>query len=170
VRIPVAREAAVVHRSKWRDAPTIPPLRVLIVDDNQDAAAALDLLLRELGHRTMVLYGGIEALAKIDSFAPDCVFLDLGMPDLDGYEVAKRVRAEAAHQPWLIALTGWGQDDDRARTRAAGFDAHLVKPVTTDDIVRTLAYVAAQGRRVMEARPTTTAQTRHPRPARSPSA
>jgi CheY-like chemotaxis protein len=146
VRIPLAREAAVAHHSASRAAPTIPRQRILLVDDNEDAVTALDILLREMGHQTMVVHGGLEALEKIVSFVPDCVFLDLGMPDLDGYEVAKRVRANGAHQPRLIALTGWGQDDDRAQTRAAGFDAHLVKPVGTDDIARTLAHVAAQAR------------------------
>ena len=91
----------------------------------------------------MVVHGGREALEKVVSFVPDCVFLDLGMPDLDGYEVARRVRANGAHQPRLIALTGWGQDDARAQTRAAGFDAHLVKPVSPTTLLQTLSDLLA---------------------------
>jgi PAS domain S-box-containing protein len=117
------------------------PRRVLLVDDNRDAAAALELVLKEMGHRTLVVHGGAEALEKIHTNDVDCVFLDLGMPGIDGYEVARRVRAnKALRQPRLIALTGWGQEDDRRQTRDAGFDAHLVKPVSSDDIARALAH------------------------------
>jgi PAS domain S-box-containing protein len=107
-----------------------PPRHVLLVDDNRDAAAALEMVLKEMGHRTLVVHGGAEALEKIHANDVDYVFLDLGMPGIDGYEVARRVRAnKALRQPRLIALTGWGQEDDRRQTRDAGFDAHLVKPV-----------------------------------------
>jgi PAS domain S-box-containing protein len=117
------------------------PRNVLLVDDNRDAAAALELVLKEMGHRTLVVHGGAEALEKIHANDLDCVFLDLGMPGIDGYEVARRVRAnKSLRQPRLIALTGWGQEDDRRQTRDAGFDAHLVKPVSSDDIARAMVH------------------------------
>ena len=120
------------------------PRHVLLVDDNRDAAAALELVLREMGHRTLVVHGGAEALEKIHANDLDYVFLDLGMPGIDGYEVARRVRAnKQLRQPRLIALTGWGKEEDRRQTRDAGFDAHLVKPVSSDDIARALAHEEA---------------------------
>ncbi len=117
-----------------------PSRKVLLVDDNRDAAAALELLLGDMGHEIAVVHDGAAALARIQEGDIDVVFLDLGMPGMDGYEVARRVRASGlARQPRLVALTGWGQDDDRRRTREAGFDDHLEKPVGSEDIARTLA-------------------------------
>lgn len=119
--------------------PTAPVRRVLIVDDNHDAAITLEALLRGMGHRTLVARNGEEALDRIRGFAPDHVFLDLGMPGLDGYEVARRIRAlPLAPQPRLMALTGWSQDDDRERSLAAGFDEHLVKPVSLEQLTTAL--------------------------------
>jgi PAS domain S-box-containing protein len=104
-------------------------VRVLVVDDNKDAADSLMLLIRVLGHEAHVVYDGEAALVAAAELRPDLVLLDLGMPGLDGYETAQRLR----RQPWgrtlcLAALTGWGQESDRARTHEAGFDRHLVKP------------------------------------------
>lgn len=128
--------------------PAAPSQRILLVDDNKDAAAALEVLLRELGHETRVVHGGRAALESIAEFKPDCVLLDLGMPDIDGLEVARRVRASGLDpQPRIVALTGWGQDDDRERTRAAGFDAHLVKPATSEQIAGVLARSAQSSTR-----------------------
>jgi PAS domain S-box-containing protein len=139
VKLPIAHAAEVAER-KGATLPRSSPQRILLVDDNKDAAAALELLLREMGHRTIVVHGGAEALEKVSRCELDCVFLDLGMPGIDGYEVARRIRSSSlARQPRLIALTGWGQEEDRRQTSAAGFDAHLVKPVNTDDIAKTLA-------------------------------
>jgi len=140
VRLPVAQPQ---HAVQSAPAPLKPiaPQRVLLVDDNRDAAAALEMVLKEMGHRTFVVHGGAEALETIYANDLDFVFLDLGMPGIDGYEVARRVRAnKQVHQPRLIALTGWGQEDDRRQTRDAGFDAHLVKPVSSDDLARALAH------------------------------
>jgi PAS domain S-box-containing protein len=140
VRLPVA-QAREDPKPIPLPAKATTPRHVLLVDDNHDAAAALELVLQEMGHRTLVVHGGAEALEKIHANDVDCVFLDLGMPGIDGYEVARRVRAnKALRQPRLIALTGWGQEDDRRQTRDAGFDAHLVKPVSSDDIARALAH------------------------------
>lgn len=107
------------------------PHRILVVDDNVDAASSLAMLLGLDGHATRVAHCGLDALAAVAEFEPHTVLLDLGLPDISGYEVARRLRAMRAlpSQPRLIALTGWGSDEDRRQTDAAGFDAHLVKPV-----------------------------------------
>jgi CheY-like chemotaxis protein len=105
--------------------------RILVVDDNADAACSLAMLLELDGHATRVAHSGADALAAIPDFAPHVVFLDIGLPDFNGYEVARRVRAMDGlrTRPRLIALTGWGGDEDRRQAADAGFDAHLVKPV-----------------------------------------
>jgi CheY-like chemotaxis protein len=108
---------------------TAHPRRVLIVDDNVDAARTLGLMLESLGHRTRVAFDGANALKLAEEFAPEVVLLDLGMPGIDGFEVARRLRRTADPALHIIAVTGWGQDADRQRSRAAGFDLHLVKPV-----------------------------------------
>jgi len=104
--------------------------RILVVDDNEDSATSLAELLQLLGHETQVAYDGLEAVEAAARFRPEIVLLDIGLPKLNGYEAAQRIREE----PWgkgmkLIALTGWGQDEDRQKSRDAGFDVHLVKPV-----------------------------------------
>jgi CheY-like chemotaxis protein/nitrogen-specific signal transduction histidine kinase len=107
--------------------------RVLVVDDNRDAADSLGALLGLIGVEARVVYSGPDALAAVGEFHPAVVLLDLGMPGMDGYEVARRVRARAdAGRVTLVALTGWGQDEDRRRSRAAGFDHHLTKPADVD--------------------------------------
>ena len=108
----------------------VPPKRILIVDDNTDAADTLSMMLRLDGHETACAYGGQEALERIQLFAPQVVLLDIGLPGMDGYEVARRIRhMELGGGIRLIALTGYGQPEDRARALARGFDEHLVKPV-----------------------------------------
>jgi signal transduction histidine kinase/CheY-like chemotaxis protein len=121
--------------------------RVLIADDNLDAAESLALLLEDLGAETRIAHDGEQALAAAAAFRPDVAFLDLGMPMLDGYEVGRRIRAE----PWgravmLVALTGWGQPDDRRRSREAGFDEHLVKPAAVDVVEKVLAVAEPRAR------------------------
>ena len=112
----------------------LPARRVLIVDDNGDAAETLGTLLETLGAVVAVVNSGRSALSAFDTFRPDTVLLDIGMPEMDGYEVARRLRALPNHPDvQLIALTGWGQHHDQRRARAAGFDHHMVKP---PDIVR----------------------------------
>jgi CheY-like chemotaxis protein len=105
-------------------------LKVLIVDDNRDSADSLATLLNLTGNHTMTAYDGLEGEATMGSFRPDVALLDIGLPKVSGYELARRIRS----QPWgkdvlLIALTGWGQDQDRHKSKEAGFDHHLVKPV-----------------------------------------
>jgi signal transduction histidine kinase/ActR/RegA family two-component response regulator len=124
------------------EVPMLPPRRILIVDDNRDAADTLAALLGRLGATVGVAYGGADALERLPIFAPDVVLLDIGMPEIDGYEVARRVRAAGETEVLLVALTGWGQDEDVRRSRAAGFDHHLVKP---PDIQRLREILASRG-------------------------
>jgi PAS domain S-box-containing protein len=114
--------------------------RVLIADDNHDAAVSLSMLLQAMGHDTRVVHDGIEALEEAGLFHPDVVLLDIGMPRLDGYETARRIASE----PWaattqIVAVTGWGQETDRRRAKAAGFHRHLVKPVDLDALREVLS-------------------------------
>jgi CheY-like chemotaxis protein len=104
--------------------------RILVVDDNRDAADSLAMLLRCLGADVNVAYSGAAALEMLDACRPTIILLDLGMPELDGYDVARQIRQHPVHaKVRLIALTGWDQEADRLRTQEAGFDHHLVKPV-----------------------------------------
>jgi CheY-like chemotaxis protein len=109
---------------------TVRGRRVLVVDDNHDAAATLAMLLELAGHQAFSAHDGAAALAAAERHRPDVLLLDIGLPVLNGYEVCRLVR----EQPWgeavlIVALTGWGQEEDRERSRLAGFDGHLVKPV-----------------------------------------
>ena len=113
--------------------------RVLVVDDNEDSADSLALLLRLAGHLVETAHDGEAALEAAERFQPDAILLDLGMPRLNGYEVCERVRARAWGQSvLLVAQTGWGQAQDRARTQEAGFDAHLTKPIDPDVVMEML--------------------------------
>ena len=103
--------------------------RLLVVDDNRDAADSLAVFLRFQGHEVRVAHGGQAALEEAKAFKPDLIFLDIGMPGMDGYEVARRVRQQPGLESVVLAaLTGWGQQEDRRRTAEAGFNHHLVKP------------------------------------------
>jgi PAS domain S-box-containing protein len=114
--------------------------RVLVVDDSPDAADTLAMLLRLEGQEVRVAYDGPSALAAAEAAPPDIAFLDLGMPTMDGYELARRMRArQELRTVRLVAVTGWGQDEDRRRTREAGFDEHLVKPVERESLHQLLA-------------------------------
>jgi CheY-like chemotaxis protein len=104
--------------------------RVLVVDDNADAASTLGQLLKSLGHETRVVHDGPAALVAAAEFRPDVVLLDIGMPGMDGYEVARRLNALKGERKFrIVAVTGWGQEADRERAKEAGFDQHVVKPV-----------------------------------------
>jgi PAS domain S-box-containing protein len=112
-----------------------PSYRVLVVDDSEDSARSFAMVLELNGHEPRVVHDGPEALRVAPLFAPDVVFLDIGMPVMDGYEVCRRLRAsELGPRLTIVALTGWGAEGDKERTRAAGFDLHLVKPVDPDRI------------------------------------
>lgn len=107
--------------------------RLLVVDDNKDAAQSMSMLLEMWGHEVAFAYDGPSALERAEQWRPQAVFLDIGLPGMDGYEVAQRLRSlPQARDAVLIAITGYGQDEDRMRSQRAGIDHHLVKPVAPD--------------------------------------
>jgi CheY-like chemotaxis protein len=115
---------------------------VLVVDDNQDAADSMAGLLELGGHRVAVVYDGPAAVQAACAHAFDLVLLDIGLPGIDGYEVARRIRrhcAETTRRTRIVALTGWGQSEDRRRSRESGFDDHLVKPIDPQALLDLLA-------------------------------
>ncbi len=140
VTLPIAEAVLQAERqSRAEHFARVAPARIAVVDDNRDSAISLSVLLRLSGHDTAVAYDGEEALTTVREFDPDVVFLDIGLPRLNGYEVCRRIRLIEREKPMIvIALTGWGQDDDRRRSFDAGFDAHLVKPVDPETLLRTL--------------------------------
>jgi PAS domain S-box-containing protein len=147
VRLPLAAPEAgkAAAGAPVQDAGAVPALRLLVVDDNRDAADTLAALLSVLGHEVVVAHDGHQALRMLDGLQPHAVFLDIGMPGMSGYDVAQAVRREPRHDGvMLVALTGWGGADDRARTAQAGFDAHLTKPATVTAIEAVLQEVAAR--------------------------
>ena len=152
VRLPVLierRKALSVNPVVGEPTP-VTARRILVVDDNHDSADTLSMLLQLTGNQTQVAFDGVEAVEAATSFRPDVILMDLGMPRLNGYEAARKIR----EQPWgkcmvLVALTGWGQDEDRKKTAEAGFDGHLVKPVEFAELTKLLAsfpVVAAEAR------------------------
>jgi signal transduction histidine kinase/CheY-like chemotaxis protein len=140
-------------------------IHVLVVDDNKDAANALAIMLGAEGIQHRVVHDGAGALTVADAFLPDIVLLDIGMPGMDGYEVARRLRSSPDNaNALLIALTGWSNEQDHVRSRAAGFDHHLRKPADVDTLMKLLASVAPADRPRKPSPPATTAT-----PAASPS-
>ncbi|HET7131654.1 MAG TPA: response regulator, partial [Gammaproteobacteria bacterium] len=120
--------------------PPVTPRRMLVVDDNADSAESLRILLELLGAQVVAVHDGPAALAALDADKPDVVLLDIGMPEMDGYELARRIRSRSDGADLiLIALTGWGQEEDRRRSKEAGIDHHLVKPVDIAALERLLA-------------------------------
>ncbi|HVE50155.1 MAG TPA: response regulator [Casimicrobiaceae bacterium] len=142
VRLPTGAIDATSSRTTLPQAVTtpLPPRRILVADDNKDAAVALAMYLELQGHAVRTAHDGIEALEIAQAFRPDIALLDIGMPKLNGYDVARRMRGE----PWggnstLIAVTGWGQEEDRQRAASAGFSHHLTKPVSEQTLLSLLA-------------------------------
>lgn len=139
VRLPVLSKPAVLSQPETAvESP--PERRILIVDDNRDSADSLSMLLQITGNKTYMAHDGVEALEAIEKYRPEVVLLDIGLPRLDGHEVCRRVR----EKPWarnivIIALTGWGQEDDRRKSEEAGFNGHLVKPVDYDELLELLS-------------------------------
>jgi len=143
VELPVLAAAGAAERAPARLS-AFPSNRVLIVDDNRDAAETLASLLESLGATVAVAGSGADALRAVTAFSPDAVVLDVGMPGMDGYEVARRIRSmPGSERLVLIALTGWGQDHDIVLARAAGFDHHLVKPPDLEVLLQLMGNVAA---------------------------
>ena len=140
VRLPVAGSSTTTPQLKREvDPESQSGRRILVVDDNKDSAESLAMLLELTGNQTNRVHDGLEALKAIETFRPEVVLLDIGLPKLSGYEVCRRVRQE----PWgkdivIIALTGWGQEDDRRKSEEAGFNGHLIKPVDYDKLLELL--------------------------------
>jgi len=140
VHLPIINEPAVVSTPVSDGASkSSSQRRILIVDDNRDSADSLAMLLEITGNQTYLAHDGVEALESIEKYRPEVVLLDIGLPKLNGHEVCRRIR----EQPWgkdirIIALTGWGQEDDRRRSEEAGFNGHLVKPVDYDKLLALL--------------------------------
>src|SRR5262245_11188734 len=119
--------------------------RILLVDDSQDTVAMMATLLQGLGHEVSTAFDGLQALQAAAESPPDVVILDIGLPKMNGYEVARRLKQEPGGKGIkLIALTGWGQEDDKQRALDAGFDYHLVKPVKIDAIQSLLALIISR--------------------------
>ena len=119
--------------------------RILVVDDNRDSAESLVMLLRMAGNEVRTAHDGLEAVDVAAAFQPDVVLLDIGLPKLNGYDAARRIREQRGDGVVLIAVTGWGQDDDRRRSREAGFDHHLTKPVNLGALQKLLTAVRPAG-------------------------
>jgi CheY-like chemotaxis protein len=144
VRLPIITQPLEQPRTA---RPPPPPAasgyRLLVVDDNRDAANSLAMLLRLKGHEVRVAFSGASALELLQTYRPDVVFLDIGMPGMDGYEVARQIRqTPGLEKIVLAALTGWGQQEDRRRTAEAGFNHHLVKPPEPEAIERIVSSLA----------------------------
>ncbi len=138
IDLPAIAGEAAADTGKWRVPAAIAPIpfaqqekrRVLVVDDNQDAAITLASLLRSYGHEVVTVHDGVEALQTFEGFRPQIVLLDIGMPGMDGLELARRLRARNRNpRPLIVAVTGWGKQEDEAISKEAGFDFHIVKPV-----------------------------------------
>ena len=142
MRLPLARHSAAAAPSAQPAAP-MPATRILVVDDNQDAASTLGALLEALGAEVDVVNDGPSALESFAAKNQSVILLDIGMPGMGGHEVAGALRSRfPERRPTIVALTGWGQQEDRRRAREAGFDHYLVKPLQFDmlrDILRTVA-------------------------------
>ena len=118
--------------------------RILLADDNVDFAASLSLLLEAGGHQVAVTHDGMQALEAAPAFKPDLCLLDIGLPRLHGYDLARRLReSPTTRGAVLVAISGWGQPEDKRRAREAGFDHHLAKPVEFDQILKLLDEIAA---------------------------
>jgi CheY-like chemotaxis protein len=113
-------------------------LRVLVVDDVADIRESLGMLLRGWGHEVRLAHDGPSALEAFRCFRPDAVLLDIGLPGMSGWEVARQIRAQGGQPALLIAVTGYGQEEDRARSREASIDIHLVKPADPEELRRVL--------------------------------
>jgi PAS domain S-box-containing protein len=139
------QELRIVSGPSLRLEPAMQQLRVMVIDDNKDAADTFNLLLQSMGQIVCVVYDGVSALSVTRTFQPDVVLLDIGMPGMNGYEVARAFPAnESGTKPILIAITGWGQEADRERAQAAGFQYHFIKPMGEDVLRSVLTQISAR--------------------------
>lgn len=141
VRLPLALSTSPV--ADKADKKTLPGLKILIVDDNIDAANSLAMLLQYVGHQTATVYRGADALDLIKHQAFDVILLDIGLPDIDGYRVAESIRINDSRQI-IIAVSGYGQAEDINKAKASGFTDHLTKPVSLEDLERKLSTINNQ--------------------------
>jgi CheY-like chemotaxis protein len=130
VRLPLGVQTDAAPKPTLTQSGPTTPLRILIVDDNNDSAEMLATLLQFAGHETFAAHDGLTAVEEAARLDPDVILLDISLPVLNGYEAARRIREQQGQKrrPLLVALTGWGQDDDRRRSEEAGFDAHSLSP------------------------------------------
>jgi CheY-like chemotaxis protein/two-component sensor histidine kinase len=149
IRLPVlvAGAESSTPQSPALEASLVASRRVLVVDDSEDGAESMAMILQFAGHETFKAYDGLAAIEAAERFRPDIVLLDIGLPRMNGYEVCHHLR----QQPWgremmIVALTGWGQEEDRNRSREAGFDVHMVKPVDFDALLQLLASAPSKTR------------------------
>ena len=147
LRLPAAGPPPGPRRPAPQAAPAVgPSRRVLLVDDNLDHAESMKLLLERLGHDVRLVHDGSSVVAAALDFTPHVALVDIGLPDIDGYEVARRLRQQPElEHVMLVAQTGWGRDEDRYHSSEAGFDHHLVKPVEIEDVIKLLALPSAAG-------------------------
>lgn len=141
VRLPFAAQPTAPTRDAAQPkSPTPQRCRVLIIDDNVDAATILGMLIRALGHETHAVHSGTEAVTAAQEFGPNVIFLDIGLPGISGYDVARELRREPTlADTMIVAVTGWGSDEDKRRSEEAGFDLHLIKPIDAAAVKRVLA-------------------------------
>lgn len=146
IRLPVAAAAEASDDAPSHSPNDAPHLhqRILIIEDNVDAADSLRVGLESLGHAVRTTRTAAEGLDMVAAFSPEAVLLDIGLPEIDGYEAARRLRSRLGRDVWLVAVTGWGQERDRERAREAGFDAHLTMPVTLEALARVLRRSASR--------------------------
>ena len=140
VRLPVLIDASASATSKPKLDADVTGQRILVVDDNRDSATSLAMLLRLSGNTTELAHDGLEAVAKAESYRPEVILLDIGLPEMNGYDVCRTIRAQPkGKEIVIVALTGWGQDDDRRQSHEAGFDGHMVKPVDYGALLKMLS-------------------------------
>ena len=138
IRMPLVKGAAAIAAAVNPSPAAALNRRVLVIDDNVDAADMLAMLVRSLGGEARTANNGRDGLAAAAEFKPDIVLLDIGMPEMDGYEVCRRLREQALRSAFIVAITGWGQDRDKARATEAGFDAHITKPADPGELEQLL--------------------------------
>jgi CheY-like chemotaxis protein/two-component sensor histidine kinase len=146
VRLPALQSSAAANSDPGMPAAPVVPVRrrVLVADDNLDAAESLTMLLTMMGHEVRAAYDGAQAVEQAEQFRPDLILMDVGMPRLDGLQAATQIRSmDWGASPVIVALTGWGQDADRKRSKAAGCDVHLVKPLDFDRLTVLLTELEA---------------------------
>lgn len=145
VRLPIVMSLVPTQNDEAKPKLASNRRRVLVVDDNRDAAKSLAMMLKLMGNETKTAHDGLEALDVAAAYQPDLILLDIGMPKLNGYDTARHIR----EQPWskgvvLVALTGWGQDEDRRKSQEAGFDLHMIKPIEPSALEKILASLKSQ--------------------------